>query len=137
MKEVDKILDLSPMVFDRTKDAIVVEPAEADTPEDPDFNFVRKNYYDIIQQGTAALSSALHVAAESQNPRAYEVVGMLMKNLADVNRQLLQIGEDKQKVKQARKLSGDSQGALRQTVNNTAVFVGSSNDLFRMLKKDK
>jgi hypothetical protein len=135
MDEITKILDIAPAdIFSPTDVKEKVLPIITEEPEDEDYDYVRSNYYEIIQQGQMALAGALRIASLSENPRAYEVVGALLKNLADVNRQLLQTGEDKQKVKAARK-GNVGQQPQQVTNNNTAVFVGNSADLNKMLKK--
>jgi len=133
MDEITRILDIAPAdILSPTDVREKVLPVVAEEPEDEDYDYVRTNYYEIIQQGQMALAGALRVATMSENPRAYEVVGTLLKNLADVNRQLLQTGEDKQKVKAARKGNGLAPVA-QQITNNTAVFVGNSADLNKMI----
>lgn len=113
-----------------------IVPVKSEEPEEDDFDFVRENYYDMIQQGSVALAGALRVASESENPRAYEVVGGLLKQLSDVNKQLLNISEDKEKVKTARRGNrGESPTPI--TNHNTAIFVGDSNALDDLLEKRK
>lgn len=138
MDEVTKLLDIAPseVISASTDTSDKVLPAIVEEAEDADYEFVRGNYYEIIQQGQMALAGALRVASMSEHPRAFEVVGSLLKNLADVNRQLLQSGEDKQKIKTARKGNGQAAPA-QQITNNTAVFVGSSSDLNQMLAAKK
>lgn len=136
MDEIIKTLDIAPADIispNEIKDKVL--PVVVDEPEDADYEYVRGNYYEIIQQGQMALAGALRVASMSEHPRAFEVVGSLLKNLADVNRQLLQSGEDKQKIKTARK--GNGGAPPQQITNNTAVFVGNSSDLNKMLKAKK
>ena len=140
MDEFNKILDIVPadVIPAAMEQQEKVLPIVTEEPEDADYDFVRGNYYEIIQQGQMALAGALRVANMSEHPRAFEVVGSLLKNLADVNRQLLQSGEDKQKIKTARKGNGQAQpAAVQQITNNTAVFVGSSADLNRMRAEAK
>lgn len=140
MDEITKILDIAPseVISPNIEAQDKVLPIVTEEPEDADYEFVRGNYYEIIQQGQMALAGALRVAAMSEHPRAFEVVGSLLKNLADVNRQLLQSGEDKQKIKTARKGNGQAAPTpVQQITNNTAVFVGSSADLNRMRAEAK
>jgi hypothetical protein len=135
MKELEKILDIDPVDI-QLANPPEVKPKDSDEPEDVDFDYIRTNYYALIQQGSIAMNGALRVALESENPRAFEVVAVLMKNLADVNRQLLMTGEDKQKVKLARKGSGTA-APVQQVTNNTAVFMGSSAELQKLLKQSQ
>ena len=136
MDEIIKSLDIlqSDVITPvKVKEKVLPQLAPETETEDIDYNFVRDNYYEIINQGQAALAGALRVAIGSEHPRAYEVVGSLLKSLADVNRQLLQVGEDKQKVKAARKGVGGPGSTPANITQNNAIFVGNSSDLNKLL----
>lgn len=95
---------------------------------DNDYQNVRDNLYDLLETGKEALLDMLEVAKQSENPRAYEVTGNLIKQLADMNQQLLDIHQQKQKL--------DAPTKKEQTGNvttNNAIFVGSTNDLSKFL----
>lgn len=96
---------------------------------DNDFDHVRDNLYDLLVTGKSALEDMLEVAKQSEHPRAYEVVGNLMKQLADMNQQLLDIHQQKLKVKVPEK----TESGISQVTNNNAIFVGSTNDLAKMI----
>jgi hypothetical protein len=73
----------------------------------------------------------LHVAKESEHPRAYEVAAALIKNLSDLNKDLLEVQKRK------KDLTGESQNAKNINVDK-AIFVGSTTELVKFLKnKDK
>ena len=102
------------------------------TPEEKinsDYDTARDNLRELLITGQNALYSALEVAKQSEHPRAYEVVGNLMKQLADVNQQLMDIHQQKAK------LDGPKESA--QKVTNNAIFVGSTSELNKMIKKLK
>lgn len=107
----------------------------SDPPEEPDFNYARLNMYKIIELGMESIEGALRVANESENPRAYEVLSGLLKNMADINRQLIVIGKDKEEVRVTRKSAILPNSQTGNVTNNTAVFVGSSSELNKLLKK--
>ena len=67
------------------------------------------------------------VAKESEHPRAYEVAAGLIKNLSDLNKDLLEVQKRK------RDLTGESQNAKNINVDK-AVFVGSTTELVKFLK---
>ena len=80
-------------------------------------------------KGQEAVDGILDVARASDHPRAYEVAGQLIKNVGDVADKLIDLqGKMKELDKEEKK--GPS------TVNNT-MFVGSTADLQKMLKKQK
>jgi len=92
-----------------------------------DYEITRNNLRLILQQGQSALMKALDVAHQSEHPRAFEVVGNLMKQLADVNQQLLDLHQQKQKLDNPKDVS------KKEVTNNNAIFVGSTAELSKML----
>ena len=53
-----------------------------------DYEYTRGNLYSIIEKGQEALNGVLELAQESEMPRAYEVAGQLIKNVADATDKL-------------------------------------------------
>ena len=72
----------------------------------------------------------LEVAKESEHPRAFEVLGNMIKQISDVNDKLLDVNIKMQKAK-----SQDEVKQLENTTNN--LFVGTTTELQRMLKTIK
>ncbi len=68
------------------------------------------------------------LAGESASPRAYEVAGQLIKSVADTTDKLADLQ------KKVKELDEDSPKSP-STVTNNAVFVGSTTELQKMLKK--
>lgn len=96
---------------------------------DNDYANARDNLYSLLNVGKDALEDALEVAKQSENPRAYEVVGNMLKQLADMNQQLLDLHQQKQKLDSPNKKEKDAP----QQVTNNAIFVGSTNDLSKLI----
>lgn len=94
-----------------------------------DYELVQGNFKDLIQNGNVALESALKVATESDSPRAFEVVAILLKTMADLNNNILDVH------KKAKTTTADTKTTIKQT--NNAVFVGSTKDLQNLLNKDR
>jgi len=92
---------------------------------DTDYEYTRDNLKAIIEKGSEALDGILELAKESEHPRAYEVVGQIIKNVADVNRQLIDLQKD---IKGLKKTDSGP-----KNVTN-ALFVGSTHDLQKLLK---
>ena len=91
-----------------------------------DAQFARQNIKSLITKGDDALDSLLRVAKESEHPRAFEVVAQTLKNLGELNKDLLEVQKRKRDL-EPKKTSSD--------INvDKAVFVGSTNDLVKMLK---
>jgi len=92
-----------------------------------DYDYTRGNLYSIIEKGQEAINGILELAQESEMPRAYEVAGQLIKNVADATDKLMDLQKKLKDVEEETKTKGPS------TVNN-ALFVGSTADLAKMLK---
>ena len=92
-----------------------------------DYEYTRGNLYSLIEKGQEALDSIMEVAQEGQQPRAFEVVSQLIKNVADTTDKLVDLQQKMKVLKEE-----DSRGP--STVNN-ALFVGSTAELQKLLKK--
>jgi ElaB/YqjD/DUF883 family membrane-anchored ribosome-binding protein len=92
-----------------------------------DYDKARTNIHDLLSKGQEALVNALEVAKQSEHPRAFEVVGNLVKQLTDVNQQLIDLHQQKAK------LDAPKDGEKKVT-NNNAIFVGSTAELTKMIK---
>ena len=96
-----------------------------------DYNYSREKYKKIIDRGEEALDGMMQLAAESEHPRAYEVLSGMLKNMADVTDKLMDLQNKKTKLKEQKPEA--PQGGITQ--NN--VFIGSTTDLQRMLLNKK
>ena len=94
-----------------------------------DYKYSRENYYNLIERGQDAIQSILDVAKEGQHPRAYEVAGALIKNVADTVDKLQDLQGKLQKLK-------DVPNKTTANIKN-ALFVGSTTELQKMLNKEK
>ena len=93
-----------------------------------DYEFVQSNLKDLIGNGNMALEAALKVATESDSPRAFEVVAIMLKTMADLNNNVLDVH------KKAKDTTG-TKVEVKQT--NNSVFVGSTKDLQNLLNKER
>ena len=92
-----------------------------------DYEYTRGNLYSLIEKGQEAINGILELAQESEMPRAYEVAGQLIKNVADATDKLMELQKKLKEVEEEKQVKGPS------TVNN-ALFVGSTAELAKMLK---
>ena len=96
-----------------------------------DYEYTRGNLYSIIEKGQEAINGILELAQESEMPRAYEVAGQLIKNVADATDKLMDLQKKLKDVEEEKQSRGPS------NVTN-ALFVGSTAELAKLLKeKDK
>ena len=83
-------------------------------------------FYALVEKGSAAIDGILMLAKEGEHPRAYEVAGQLIKNVAEVTEKL---GDLQEKMKKLKEVPGNAP----KNVTN-ALFVGSTAELQKMLK---
>ncbi len=135
MDKIDEVFELAPVeVIHNDKTVTVVPPGEAGKETDTDFSVARANHYQILQQASDAMDIALKVLRETENPRAVEAFSTLLKTVSEVNKQLLNLNEDKGRAKAANNQKNAPQGGTNIQANNV-VFTGSSSDLAKMLKE--
>tara|TARA_B100000073_G_scaffold216298_1_gene179809 strand:+ start:333 stop:707 length:375 start_codon:yes stop_codon:yes gene_type:complete len=94
-----------------------------------DYEYTRGNLYSIIEKGQEAINGILELAQESEMPRAYEVAGQLIKNVADATDKLMTLQQKLKDVEEEKVSKGPT------TVNN-ALFVGSTAELQKLLKNN-
>jgi hypothetical protein len=92
-----------------------------------DYEYTRGNLYSIIEKGQEAINGVLELAQESEMPRAYEVVGQLIKNVADATDKLMDLQKKLKDIEEVKSQRGPT------NVTN-ALFVGSTAELSKFLK---
>jgi len=111
----------------------VLKPVKSPTQEDGnndvenDYEYQRQNFYNLVEKGTNAVEGILELAKESDHPRAYEVAGNLIKQVAEVTEKLGDLQEKMRKLKEV------PDNAPKSVTN--ALFVGSTAELQKMLKE--
>jgi hypothetical protein len=96
-----------------------------------DYLAARKKLNDLIGTSQQALDGMLNVALASDSPRAYEVVGQLIKTTGDAAKDLLDLQAKKKKLREEepKKQNIDTQ--------NNIIFSGSTSDLLKALRAEK
>jgi hypothetical protein len=92
-----------------------------------DYEYTRGNLYAIIEKGQEALNGILELAQESEMPRAYEVAGQLIKNVADATDKLIDLQKKLKDIDETK----SPKGATNVT---NALFVGSTAELSKLIK---
>ena len=105
-----------------------VDQIKSDTRKD--YEYTRGNLYSLIEKGQEAVNGILELAQETEQARAYEVAGQLIKNVADATDKLLDLQ------KKLKDVEEESQSKGPTNVTN-ALFVGSTADLAKLLKQNK
>ena len=122
---LDNVLGITDVVETSTSKVTLPEvkvPKEVDN----DYEYQRRNFYQLVERGQDAIDGILELAKESEHPRSYEVAGQLIKNVADVTEKLGELQLKMQKLKEV------PNNAPKNVTN--ALFVGSTSELQKMLK---
>lgn len=135
-ENLSSVFDIQPMTIEGKGELITVDEPEkkvesVDKEIDRDFNAARDNLYKLLKSGQTALEDALAIARQSEHPRAFEVVGNLMKQLADINEQILSLHAKKQRIETPIKTKGEE---TTKQVTNNAIFVGSTSELSKLIQ---
>lgn len=125
---MEEIFDIE--VSEETKPTEIVKEEE-NVDATKDYQYSRGELYRLIEQGQEAVQGALEVAQESGHPRAFEVAVNAMKQVADMSDKLIDL---QQKMKN---LNKDEEKKGPSSVTNNAIFLGSTADLQKMLKRGK
>ena len=91
-----------------------------------DYEYQRENFYKLVERGSVAIDGILELAKEGEHPRAYEVAGQLIKNVAEVTEKLGDLQEKMRRLKEV------PNNAPKNVTN--ALFVGSTKELQNILK---
>ena len=107
--------------------AVISDYNNKDNEFKEDYEKSRENLYQLLDTGKDAVEGILEVAKETDHPRAYEVVGQLLKTVTDTNIQLLEIQQKRIDIENAEVKQGDT------NIQN-ALFIGSTADLQKLMK---
>jgi hypothetical protein len=135
--KLNEVLNIAEEVLDNKKEKnpleIVNEKPAVVAPknDDPDTDFEtgRGELYKLLEKGNEAIDGILNLAKEGEHPRAYEVAGQLIKTQSEVAQNLLDLRDKLKKIKDVKELGP-------KNVTN-ALFVGSTTELQKMIKKNK
>ena len=127
---LDNVLGVTDVIGTTTREVTIPRPVlvpKTDEQDvDNDYKYQRENFYQLVERGQDAIEGILDLAKEGEHPRAYEVAGNLIKQIADVTEKL---GDLQIKMKKTKEVPNQAP----KNVTN-ALFVGSTAELQKMLK---
>jgi|TARA_B100001250_G_scaffold8502_3_gene7307 hypothetical protein len=135
-KEITKALETNLRKTEEERQLPAVDMSEEEKDalhakqQEEDLQYARMMLKQAEAFNAEAIEGILHIARNSDQPRAYEVAGGLIKNLQDNAKDMLDVHE-----KQKRITADDSKGKQIKTQNN--MFVGSTKDLLQALKGEQ
>ena len=135
-EEVPKVFDsISQSLgvdFKSAPKEILVKPASPEVQQkkmDSDFEYARSNLKELIEKGKDSLDNAISLAQSLDSPRGFEVVSNFAKQLAEMNKDLMGLHQQKKEIEKE-----------KITVNNNttnAIYVGSTSDLQDLVNESR
>ena len=126
-ENLDKTFNIESAIEKAEETVVDIKKAKTDKDINNDYEYTRGQLYNLIEKGQEAINGILDVAQNSDHPRAYEVAGNLIKNVADISDKLVDLQ------KKMKELDQEKKGPT--SVTNNAMFVGSTAELQKMLKQ--
>ncbi len=126
---IDKPEPTKAVVKQEFKPVVPRKEDEKKADVDNDYKYSRENYYNLIERGQEAIEGILDIAKEGQHPRAYEVAGQLIGQVAGTVDKLQDL---QKKLKDLKELPKSANANIKN-----ALFVGSTNELQKMLNRKK
>ena len=129
---LDEILDIEEStaeLVEKKPKTLTVKRDDTLEDLDTDYKYQRENFYSLIERGQDAIDGILEVAQQSDHPRAFEVAGNLISQVADVTEKLGKLQSATKRLKEV------PSNAPKNVTN--ALYVGSTAELQKLLKKDK
>lgn len=130
-EDLDNTFNVETTVVSAEKEGENAKIAKSKNSDDiiKDYEYTRGNLYSIIEKGQEALNGILELAQESEMPRAYEVAGQLIKNVADATDKLIDLQKKLKDIEETTHSKGPT------NVTN-ALFVGSTAELSKLIKNN-
>ena len=127
---LDKTFQVSQTKTEELKTPAIVQTA-IDSTVASDFEEARQALKRSMSYNEEAIQGILSIAQNSDNPRAFEVAGQLIKSMAEGAKDIMEVQKTKQTID---KVSGNLDTS---NVTNNNLFVGSTSELLKMINKQK
>jgi hypothetical protein len=128
---LNQVFNLEPIERIQPDSQLPLPAAPAAEQRQSDFDLARDTLRTLIGKNEAVITDLVDLARNSEHPRAYEVVGQLIKAQSDIAKDLMGIHKQKK----------DIEGAVEQSqsikTQNNIVFAGSTSDLMKMISSER
>jgi hypothetical protein len=132
----NKVFDALDKTFQTvsTETTKVNPPAVTDNNDvDADFQKARQAMEKAMSYSEQAAEGILNVAMNSDNPRAYEVAGQIIKTMGEQAKDMMDVQEKKHRIDVK---SGVDNKPKIETQNNI-VFAGTTSDILKAIRDEK
>ena len=147
-KDIEEVLDILPEDSE-IKDLTEVEEGSIIEVQDEkdefseemqdsrrkDYKFARKNLKNAMDIGNEALEDLIEIAKSSQQPRAYEVIATLVKNVSDASDKLMDVNKKLHEIEIIAEPEKNLKNMDKLELNqqNNTYYVGSTADLQELI----
>ena len=145
-KDIEEVLDILPEEDSEIKDLTEVEEGSIIEVQDEfseemqdsrrkDYKFARKNLKNAMDIGNEALEDLIEIAKSSQQPRAYEVIATLVKNVSDASDKLMDVNKKLHEIEIIAEPEKNLKNMDKLELNqqNNTYYVGSTADLQELI----
>lgn len=122
-QNLSKIFDIEPV------DNILPAAPNSEVQKEDDFELARDTLRNLINKNETVLTDLISLARNSEHPRAFEVVGQLVRAQSDIAKDLMGLH------KQKKEISGEEPQNIKQ--QNNIVFAGSTSDLMKLISNQR
>ena len=128
---LDKTFNTVTTELAEKKGGAITVPEKEDEKLDKDFEEARNLLKRSAEYAEEAAQGILNVATNSDNPRAYEVAGQIIKTMGEQAKDMMEVQEKKHRIEK----NSDEPKTVNRTTNNL-VFTGTTSDMLKALKKE-
>ena len=144
-KDIEEVLDILPedseikdLTEVRENDIVEVQDEFSEEMQDSrrkDYKFARKNLKNAMEIGNEALEDLIEIAKSSQQPRAYEVIATLVKNVSDASDKLMDVNKKLHEIEIIAEPEKNLKNMDKLELNqqNNTYYVGSTADLQELI----
>jgi hypothetical protein len=127
--DFEPVQEVETSIVQKANSNLPVTKEKMDKDLKSDYNQVRGNIKNLIATGKDAIDGILNVAIESDAPRAYEVASQMIKTVAEMNKDLIELH---QKMKNITKEEIEV-----NSTTNQSIYVGSTRDLQDLINQSR
>lgn len=129
MKSLNKLNDVFNVDTEVDLPLSVPSPSSETLKQDDDFELARDTLRGLIHKNGDALDELVHIAKNSEHPRAFEVVGKLVEAQTTLAKSLMDIHKQKKEV------TGEESTNIK--TQNNVIFAGSTAELMKAISASK
>lgn len=129
-QNLNELFNLEPQVKELKTENILPAVQSPVEKKDDDFDLARDTLRNLVQKNETVLDNLIDLARNSESPRAFEVVGQLVKTQSEIAKGLVDLH------KQKKDIEGETINSSIKTQNNI-VFAGSTADLMKLISAER